>query len=117
MTLKKYLSVALASSTKVEGMTKNQLIVITGAGTIIGRLASEDDTEAQKLLPNLANLLTEDYKKEFLDSSEDLPDNDGFLVLVDAQLLTSANNTVNFPSIIVFFDQIIGITVGSHDNT
>lgn len=117
MTLKKYLSIALASSTKVESMTRNQLVIVTGAGTIIGRLVSEDDSEAQKLIPSLASRFTEDYKKEFIDSSEDLPDNDGFLTLVDAQLLTSSNNTVNFPSIIVFFDQIIGITVGSINNT
>ena len=116
MPLKKYLSTALASTTKIEGMTKNRLIVVTGAGTIIGRLASEDDTETQKLISDLVGRFTEDYKKDFLDSSEDLPDNDGFLVLVDAQLRSSDNNTFNFPSIIVFFDQIIGVTVGSIDN-
>ena len=60
MTLKKYLSISLATAANVKEMYGNELVLVTAAGTIIGRLASEDD-EGPKLIPDLVSQITSNY--------------------------------------------------------
>lgn len=117
MTLKKYLSIALAKSVDIDELAKNRLVILTAAGTIIGKLASDNDDKDQKLVTELVGNIASNYAKEFnVDISKDLQDNDGYMTLVDARLLSSNGLVRDFKTLTVFFDQIIGITIGFVDD-
>lgn len=107
-TIKKEMLRNLAVLTNMDGMENNEIILITAAGLIMGKLPGEDSKE---ILSKLAKSLSEKYFEEY-EIKTTLPGNDGYLILEDVTILSGQTRS-NMPSAIVFHDQIIGITIGS----
>lgn len=107
----------LPSFKELEG---NELVVVTPLGLIVGTLAktsaeNSDDKDliASTFLAKLSMEFCDKYREEnSLDKEQPLANSDGFLSLTDVTIKTS-NNTFNLGFLNVFFDQIIGITIGT----
>lgn len=118
--LKKSMIIAMASIPEVEGFETNNLILTTPAGLICGKLISEDETtdsnKMNNLMAKVCNNFTEKYLKDISDSDSEpiIEGNDGYLFLQDVTIRsTSSNATSNLPFMIVFYDQIIGVSIGN----
>lgn len=98
-----------------EALESNSIILVTSAGTITGKVAmtlNEEDLTTDNMLLKFSQKFASTYRQENeINEDESLPGNDGFVCLDDVRII-SGNNTINFPSLIVFYDQIIAITVG-----
>ncbi|MGI6726627.1 MAG: hypothetical protein ACOX62_10680 [Christensenellales bacterium] len=106
-TMKKRLICDLSMITKIEKLKDNELILLTPAGVVTGYPA---DTDNLGIVAQLAQTVS--YKhREKLEMPDDmvLPGNDGYIALRNVQLRTGGT-TYEFEELLVFFDQIIGIT-------
>lgn len=109
--LKKQIIQTIAGATMVEGLTGNSVIVLTAAGVISGRLAMTDPSDQisqpQDIIPALVKNVVADNNPETVSG------NDGFLVLEHASVRNVSGQCTNVDSLVLFYDQIIGITLGS----
>lgn len=108
-----------------EALKGNYLILITAAGTILGKPvfdteAQYEDLENGRLNDKNAVALTfemideskKQYKKYIPDGSP-IPGNDGYIMLKDVTVRANDGVRLNFSTMIVFYDQIIGVTFGN----
>lgn len=101
-----------------EPIKDNQLILVTPLGLIFGKpinFENEDDIDKNKvvfaaILDELNSQFLEDLKKD----NRELDPNDGYILLQDVTI-RNGNTTSNIPLLTVFYDQIIGITIGNID--
>ena len=112
-TLKKEIIVAALAATNSDILGDNKIIVSTAAGIFIGDLISEECTPVDSnsvsshALVKVFNDISCEYKeKHSLDNS------DGYFCLENVQLLNGSNRT-SFPFVVLFFDQVIGISIGN----
>lgn len=117
-TLKKSMIIALSSFPDIEGFEKNHLILTTAAGTIHGKLISDnqlnDKDDVCGLLAHACEKIANNYIEENSSQESALSGNDGYLFLTDVRIRSVSSSTITtLPFMIVFFDQIIGITIGS----
>lgn len=116
--LKKNVIVSFASSLSTAGLEKNNIILTTSAGLISGRplppetdfdKAGQDDRpmSADEIYAMLLRIADENF-------DGDVEGNDGYLMLTDAKI-RNQNTTYNLGSVVVFYDQIIGVSLGSLD--
>jgi len=109
-TLKKNIITSYGAIPFVEGMERNELILFTAAGRIHGTMP-KDDTDSY--IVRVIGELAQDYRDERKIPDDVLLDgNDGFLILENVTLYKDST-TINFPSLTVFFDQIIAVTIGN----
>ena len=121
-TLKKHIIRSFARATNLDGFDANKVILATAAGLISGKLSStsamtiEEMTEecgslsrdsAEKLYESLLTAARETYKEEVEGS-------DGYILLTDAAI-RDKDCTYNVGNMVVFYDQIIGISLGKFD--
>jgi len=110
-TLKKQIVRTIAAAMQAEGMEQNKVIILTAGGLIAGTVYSEENFSktdlSHCLVPGLAEAAVKDYDTSILDG------NDGYLPLSDVTIKNGPNNSMKVPSLIVFYDQIIGITLGN----
>lgn len=111
-TLKQYIIQGLATATNMEMLKNNKLILITPIGMISGHLCDEDnagqDLSGKAVLSTITGQLVEKFGRENIDG------NDGYLLLSDVKVQTGGNVTYNLPHLVVFYDQIIGATLGNN---
>ena len=111
--LKKELITRFCALSTVEGLESNRVVLLTPAGMIIGDLITEnEETETNSLLSNFSYDIAHGYREE-----NNLPDNpldgsDGFLCLKNVSI-KSGTATFNIPYMNVFFDQIVGVSLGN----
>ncbi|MFV0413335.1 MAG: hypothetical protein ACK5L3_08705 [Oscillospiraceae bacterium] len=116
-TLKKYICNHFARSTELEQLEANKIILLTAAGVIVGSLSTADEktTDKNDIVTLLAKKTGDGYLEEYaLPNNKPLPDTDGYIPLKDV-VLKSGPDSINLPRLIVFFDEIIGITFGQID--
>lgn len=91
----------------------HKLILITGAGTICGTPVSEDEENNEVgLLFKKNHALVQDYRTTYdIPKEKRLSGNDGYIMLKDVTIMSSNQNT-RLSSLVVFCDEIIGVTVG-----
>lgn len=121
--LKKYLIRSIETSLTLDEFKSNKILLITSLGVIEGTPAFYDE---ENEFPNpdspefgkvvcykLFEEIAKNYKKEYsTDENKALDGNDGFLILENVKM--KVDNTIyEYPSLCVFFDQIIGVTIGS----
>lgn len=112
--LKKYLVAHFAQMPCVEGMENNELILITAAGIISGTfaIATDDVSDPANLLAATTNELAHVYREDCgIPVDATLDGNDGCIALKDVTI-RNGQNTFNTPFLCVFFDQIIGASLG-----
>lgn len=107
-TLKKQVIRTLAHATNSDILKTNSVILTTAAGIISGTLATESDEDIKtRFYSQLLDEVIDSY------GPEKIVGNDGCLHLTAATIITGGNNRVNVGNILVFYDQIIGISIGS----
>ena len=110
---------SLAKAANINGIDQNQVILTTAIGLISGKLASVSPITADELLEEKGNISQDKTAKlyeMFLTSvnetyEDEVEGNDGYILLTDVSIRTQ-NNTINLGTHVVFFDQIIGISIG-----
>ena len=111
-TLKKQIILGLATATDLEVLKNNKLFLVTPIGIISGRPCDENNTaenvDGASFLSSLTEKLVEDF------DSENIEGNDGFLTLTDVTVQMAGNFTYSLPHLVVFYDQIIGVTLGNN---
>lgn len=108
-----------------EALKGNYLILITAAGMILGKPvfdteAQYEDLESGRLNDKNAIALTfemiDESKKEhkkYVPDGSPLPGNDGYIMLKDVTIRANGGIRSSFSTMIVFYDQIIGVTFGN----
>lgn len=117
MSLKKDLVLSFSCLPDIEGLEKNKLFLTTPLGLISGRFPTDEELENSEninaILVKMCSRVTSEYKSELsLSESESLPGDEGYLYLIDVEI-KSPNQTYSIPFMVVFYDQIIGISIGS----
>lgn len=108
-----------------EAFQGNYLILLTAAGTILGKPVLETEAQYEDLENGMLNdknavaltfeMIDESkrqYKKYVPDNSP-LSGNDGYILLKDVTVRANDGVRLNFSTMIVFYDQIIGVTFGN----
>jgi hypothetical protein len=106
-TLKKQIIRTIALATKSDGLKMNRIIIVTSAGIISGKILDEGDAALEKLF--FAELLREVADQYGVDNVDG---NDGHLHLTDARIRLGNGADVNIGNIVIFYDQIAGISIG-----
>jgi len=113
--LKKRIITNFSVATTMEELIKNEIILITALGIISGKLADVKNTDdekelPEKILPRMANVFYERYIEEN-NLESPLDGNDGYLALINVTI-TNGDVVHRLNELVVFYDQIIGITIG-----
>lgn len=106
-TLKKQIIRTIALATKSDGLKKNRIIIVTSAGIISGKILDEGDAALEKLF--FAEFLREVADQYGVDNVDG---NDRYLHLTDARIRLGNGADVNIGNIVIFYDQIAGISIG-----
>ena len=105
--LKKSLIQALLSLSADEEMGNHQLILTTAAGNI-----QNDDSNTSSIISHFCENVTNAYLKE----NPEMAENDGYIVLSDVRIRSTSGNVItNLPVMVIFYDQIIGASIGIMD--
>lgn len=99
----------IARSTTLDELKGNQVVIATGFGLVSGTIQSDDATATigTKVLSTILSETTKSNPCENLDA------NDDYLHLVDVAVHASNGRTYNLSDLVLFADQIIGITIGN----
>lgn len=109
--LKKTLIQNCFNAVNLEELKGNKVILITAAGMIIGTLSEDSDILADQIMLGINKSAIAAFKEET--GNEEVGGNDGYVCLTDATVKSTISNySFQVPVIDVFYDQIIGITVG-----
>lgn len=120
--LKKSVILGMANATTVDMFKENSVILLTAAGMISGKLIEKSDlesfdqTDKSALSTFTVSTITQKSKEEFdkqSDSELNVTGNDGYIILKDLHVTNVSGQTMFFSALTVFFDQIIGVTLGS----
>ena len=105
--LKKAVITGLSIAPSLEELSDNQLVLITALGLIIGTPVSLNDKcedTGTRLMQSVLSKIHEGIQPQGA--------NDGCLLLTDVTIYTSTNHPINIGTTTVFFDQIIGASIG-----
>jgi len=118
--LKKSLIIAMSCIPKVEGLEENNLILTTSAGIISGKVPSEQEIDDENSLCGVLYEICDNTKEEYLknisstDSEPVIIGNDGYIILKDVKIRSTSSDTITHMNfMVVFYDQIIGVTIGN----
>lgn len=114
---KKYLTSIFQAIPLVDGLENNKLIVYTATGIFHGTPVLNDENLADSvaIINSFVENAITDYKTEnSFPTDQPLSDNDGCIILSDVTLL-AGNNRHTFPVVTLFYDQIIGLSIGNID--
>lgn len=114
-TLKKHLTIGLAHMPQIEVLENNQLILVTAAGIISGSYtpsASESPNSSDVIVTTIDKLSEAYMEQHNIPNNALLDGNDGYITLTNVTI-RNGQGTVNTPFLCVFFDQIIGISLGN----
>ena len=112
--LKKEIILGFSLIPDIEQLHGNQLILTTPMGLICGSPVNilENPTETTDFVNHLVGNILDHIKTQH---QGDIDGNDGFLLLKDVTIHSTGNQTINLSSLVVFYDQIIGVTFGNPD--
>lgn len=118
--LKKSLIIAMSCVPEVEGLERNDLLLTTPIGIISGKLPSDQEMNDEKSMCDIFCRICDNTKEEYLknisstDSDPVIAGNDGYIFLKDVKIKSTSSTTItSIPFMIVFFGQIIGVSVGT----
>lgn len=109
--LKKCICKFFVDAPSIEGLENNKIIFITSIGMIIAN-GIDDSSAEHSVITKLTESIAEVYCESHNIGDEPLPENDGYILLKDV-VIKNSNTTYNFNEIVLFYDQIIGITIGN----
>lgn len=118
-TLKKHTLASIGITPVIDGLTDNQVILVTAAGVITGSPVTKEDINVDSdpkkfFISKMAKEFSDSYRKDNNISAEEiLEGNDGFLLLKNATLHSADGTPFNFKELIVFYDEIIATSLGN----
>lgn len=101
----------------IEGLEQNKLIVYTAAGAFVGTplLEETNDNNIIEALYSLISNAAKGYKNENnIPDDQMLDGNDGCFLMSDVALIKGQSRT-SIPVVAIFYDQVIGISIGNID--
>lgn len=112
--LKKTLISSYCAMPTTEALANNSIIVVTPCGIITGNpLLDNESDNTIKLMEDLNIRFAKNYREDFnIPINMPLSGNDGFFTLKDASLI-SGSVTTSLGFINIFYDQVIGISLGN----
>ena len=117
--LKKDIIFGLANSTEIDQLKENYVVLLTASGIIKGKVSTlgpPEDVTPKNLLNSLVNSISKEYREyNSIPEGTMLPGNDGGIALEDVSILLNNGSNYLLPHLVVFFDQIIGVTIGNID--
>ena len=108
---KKHLILTMGKSAEIKEIQNNKLILVTSFGIIQGRLMPENPKNLPSKIYSEFLTLAQQHWSENVGQPEL---SDEYVLLSDVEIKTGPN-TFNTPFLMVFYDQIIGVTVGNFD--
>lgn len=109
--IKRKLIKVLATAYDTDMLRWNKVVLVTPFGVISGKPepAGEEyeDLSTTAVISELCDKVVDDYGAENVDG------NDGFIFMTDVTIHSSNKATFNVANLVVFYDQIIGITLGN----
>ena len=106
--LKKSIIQTFLSAPQMDGLERNDVILTTSIGLIYGKpLVEENMTDAETTYKVLLDITKEDFV------GAKISENDGDFVLTEATIKPPAGGKINLGHIVVFYDQIIGVSLGT----
>ncbi|WP_033166897.1 hypothetical protein [Clostridium sp. KNHs205] len=113
-TLKKFI---LQEYSGIQYAEDELMFVVTSAGIISGKPFRYEENVA---IPDYANFLKKkasEYRiSNNIKKGVSLDGDDGFFVLTDVTLKSSSAPTTKFPYLVIFYDQVIGVSFGSYSD-
>jgi flagellar hook-basal body complex protein FliE len=121
---KKYMVLNLALAVQHEELEKNKLILTTAIGVIVGTpeipkddgdaesKSIDESSSSQSIAIKLIDVVSKNYKEATGVEEEAKSESDGFILLKDVTIKSSSAQ-FNLPVLAVFYDQIIGVTIGN----
>lgn len=115
--LKKHIIQEYGFVPSYENLQDYKLVLITANGTITGKpVLKDDEDETAFELSNITKNFVSDYKETYsLEKDKQAPGNDGFIMIKDVKIV-NLNHVTHLPFLIVFYDQIIGVSLGKFEN-
>jgi len=115
--MKKYLVMEFADAPNMDLKSGKvgEAHFFTSFGVISGRSLDNPGEVSDKSTASelFAKHAAEIYQKEYCEENTGFaPGNDGYVVLVDVTIRTITNQHYYMPSMVLFYDQIIGMTLG-----
>ncbi|WP_195410998.1 hypothetical protein [Ruminococcus sp. BSD2780120874_150323_B10] len=96
------------------------MILTTSAGIISGKVPSEQEIDDENSLCGVLYEICDNTKEEYLknisstDSEPVIVGNDGYIILKDVKIRSTSSDTITHMNfMVVFYDQIIGVTIGN----
>lgn len=120
--LKDTLILGMATAPTIEAFQNNSLVLLTAAGTISGTMIENEDpkniadTDPNAVSAFALGTIVKGCKKAFNKQEEvesEVIGNDGYLILKDVTVTNFSGVTTKMGALVVFFDQIIGVTLGT----
>lgn len=117
ISLKKSLISSYYVMPSTEALAGNSIIVVTPCGIITGKPLSDNESDSNiDFMQKVNSSITENYRTDSgISNDQAIPGSDGFFMLKDAKII-SGSVTTNIGFINVFYDQVIGISLGNLDN-
>lgn len=104
--LKKMIIRTLAVAPQTDMFSNNQVILTTAAGVIAGKIVEENsEKQSDMVFTTMLDEISKNYKA-------DIEGDDGYMLLSDVTVI-NGNARTNLKNLIVFYDQIIGVTLGT----
>lgn len=110
--LKSYMIDSYAKLIQVEELEvdNTNLILLTSLGAIQGTHLNADESSKENTLLKKVNDIAEN---EYFNDNSDVQGNDEYVALENVLLITPNGDKVKFLHLNVFYDQVIGVTVGN----
>ena len=121
VSLKKTIINSLFSLIDTDNFKDNHLILTTPVGVISGKPFSPDPDQTfdpstiDVVFEEVLQHVTSDYFESNTCNESDLSENDGYLFLTDVTVRFSNSCISKHPFMAVFYDHIIGVTLGHID--
>ncbi|GFI49724.1 hypothetical protein IMSAGC020_00924 [Lachnospiraceae bacterium] len=116
ISLKKYLVDALSVLPNSKPLSDNDLIFVTPTGLIYGKPVSSDSSNIPSdinfPIDEICQHISSTYFDTFSCTESDLENHDGYLILTDVKVVSSGQVLFKHEFMVLFYDQIIGVTLG-----
>ncbi len=113
--MKKELIRKLAHLTVNEDDIRNEnIIIMTSTGIVKGipvKYMDEMDDSSEKWFAKLVQDVTDEYNEQRNSKENPISENDGYIMLRDV-IMDNGAGTYNLPIAVIFYDQILGISLG-----
>lgn len=120
--LKKHIIQIFSALFYNKSFTAKKIILVTSFGIVTGKpvirsLGPEfgqkkiSSLEAKQVMQFFAEKGAKSYYGDLNSNNETISENDCYLLLEDAEIQNSAFSTLSMPSLLVFYDQIIALSI------